>query len=536
MSAGSRADRPRRSTWPWLRWARRATQLVALALFVYLLFVLFAAAQGRQAASAGNYFLRFDPLAGFVAMLASRLWLPGLALAVVTVVVTLVLGRVWCGWICPLGTIVGGVRFKAARRQASRLPPRLRLVKYALLVAIVAMAAGGVMTLMILDPIGLLTRTATTVFVPGLDYVVTSVESAMLRVGALQGTVNALEAHLRGPVLPVVQPHFSQAVLLGLLFAFVLALNVFAERFWCRYLCPLGALLGLLAKVSLLRPLVGASCDSCGRCAGACRLGAIETTGAAGERTTQVVSSECTVCLDCLVACPGEPGMGLALSLRPGPWQPYDPGRRDFLVAALAGIGSVALLGTGVWNVRRDSRLVRPPGVTDEERFLDRCLRCGECLKVCPTSGLQPSLGEAGLTGLWTPVLKPRLGYCLYDCRACGPACPSGAIPSLALAVKQKQVIGSAVIDRDRCLPWARNVPCAVCQEVCPLPHKAITLTDPTMVADGQGGTNRLTRPVVHTERCIGCGTCEYQCPLEGAAAIRIERPSGRLPGGVAAG
>ena len=216
-------------------------------------------------------------------------------------------------------------QFKGARRQASRLPPRLRLLKYALLGAIVTMAAWGVMTLMVLDPIGLLTRTATTVFIPGLDYVVTSLESAMLRVGALQGAVNALESHLRGPVLPVVQPHYSQAVLLGLLFAGLLAFNVLAERFWCRYLCPLGALLGLLAKVALLRPLVGASCDSCGRCAGACRLGAIETTGAAGERTTQVVSSECTDCLDCLVACPGELGMSLGLSLRPGPWQAYDP-------------------------------------------------------------------------------------------------------------------------------------------------------------------------------------------------------------------
>jgi MauM/NapG family ferredoxin protein len=533
VSAGPRADRPRHSAWPALRWARRVTQGVALALFTYL---LFAAVQSRHAAPGGNVFLRFDPLASFVTMLSSRTWLPGLALAVVTLIVTLVAGRVWCGWICPLGTIVGTVRFKGARRQASRLPPRLRLTKYVLLVALVAMAACGVMTLMVLDPIGLLTRTATTAFIPGLDYIVTGLESAMQRVGALQGIVNALEAHLRGPVLPVVQPHYAQAVFLGLLLALLLAANALADRFWCRHLCPLGALLGLLSKVSLLRPVVGASCDSCGRCAGACRLGAIASAGAGDERSTQVVSSECTVCLDCLVACPGEPGMSFALGLRPGPWQAYDPGRRDFLVAAAAGLGGVALLGAGVWNLRRDPRLIRPPGVTDEGNFLARCLRCGECLKVCPTSGLQPSLGQAGLTGLWTPVLTPRLGYCLYDCRACGPACPSGAIPSLALAVKQKQVIGTATIDRNRCLPWARGVPCSVCQEVCPLPHKAVTLTDGVMIKNGQGGTNWMTRPVVLAERCIGCGTCEYQCPLEGVAAIRVERPSGIAPGAVAAG
>ena len=533
MSATAKPDPRRRSAWPWLRWARRATQGVALALFVYL---LFAAVQNRRAAPAGGLFFRFDPLAAFVTMLSSRLWLSGLSLALVTIVVTLLLGRVFCGWICPLGTILGAVRFRGARRQAGRLPSRLRLAKYALLVVLAVMAAFGVATLIVFDPIALLTRTAATTFIPGLDYVVTGVESAMMRVGALQGTVNSLETHLRGPMLPVVQPHYSQAVLLGLLFVCLLAFNALAERFWCRYLCPLGALLGLLAKVSLLRPLVGASCDSCGRCTSACRLGAIETVGAREERSTELVASECTVCLDCLVACPREQGMSFGLSRRPDRWQAYDPGRRDFLVAAAAGVGAVALLGTGVWNQRRDPRLVRPPGVTDEGRFLDRCLRCSECLKVCPTSGLQPSLGEAGLTGLWTPLLKARLGYCLYDCQACGAACPSGAIPNLSLPLKQKQVIGTAVIDRNRCLPWGRDVPCAVCQEVCPLPTKAISLTDGKMVANGQGGTNWMTRPIVHAERCIGCGTCEYQCPLEGTAAIRIERPSGMAPGAVGAG
>ncbi len=145
------------------------------------------------------------------------------------------------------------------------------------------MAACGVATLVVFDPIGLLTRTATTVFIPGLDYVVTGIESAMLRVGALQGTVDLLEAHLRGPVLPVVQPHYSQAALARPAVCLPARLNALADRFWCRYLCPLGALLGLLAKVSLLRPVVGASCDSCGRCASVCRLGAIETEGTPGR-------------------------------------------------------------------------------------------------------------------------------------------------------------------------------------------------------------------------------------------------------------
>jgi MauM/NapG family ferredoxin protein len=521
---------PRGSVWPRLRWARRATQVAAFALFVYL---LLGVAQNHAARPTNDLFVRFDPLAAFVTMLSSRAWLPGLSLALATVVVTLAVGRVWCGWLCPLGTVVGALRFRAARRRSLRLPARLRLTKYAVLAVLVVMAAFGSATLLVLDPIGLLVRTAATVFIPGLDYAVTRVESAMMHVGALQGSVNLVEDHLRGSLLPVAQPHYSGVVLLGLLFAGLVALNALGDRFWCRYLCPLGALLGLLAKVAVLRPVVSASCGSCGRCETVCRLGAIESAGSHDEPAAEIVPSECTVCLDCLVACPGEQGVNFAPSLKPAPWRAYDPGRRDFLVAAAAGIGGVALLGTGVWTQHSDLRLIRPPGVTDEEAFLGRCLRCGECLKVCPTSGLQPSLGEAGLSGLWTPVLKPRLGYCAYDCHACGQACPSGAIPSLSLADKQRQAIGVAVIDRDRCLPWARTVPCGVCQEVCPLPAKAITLTAGATVASGQGGTERIARPVVEAPRCIGCGACENHCPLQGVAAIRVERPTAAAAGAV---
>ena len=171
----------RRSVWPLLRWARRATQVVVFALFIYL---LFAAVQTHKAAPARNYFLRFDPLAGFVTMLSGRLWLAGLALAVVTVIVTLLLGRVWCGWICPLGTMLGAGGSRGAAAGAP-LPPRLRAVKYVLLVVIVAMAALGSMTLMVLDPLSLLTRTTTTCSSPASTSP-SPLETAMLHIGFLQ--------------------------------------------------------------------------------------------------------------------------------------------------------------------------------------------------------------------------------------------------------------------------------------------------------------------------------------------------------------
>jgi len=529
--------------WKAARWARRAVQIAALILFVYL---LFAALQRRAAFPFADLFFRFDPLAAFSTMLAAREWLPHLALALVTVGAALVLGRIWCGWICPLGTLLGWFRFRAARRLAPRVPPRLRSVKYVLLGVIVVMAALGSMTLLILDPIGLLTRTFTTSLIPGFDYVVGAVETALVGWGPGDGVVNWVEAHFRGTVLPVEQPHYAQGVAILLVFLAVVLLNVFAEQFWCRYLCPLGALLGLVAKAQVLRPLVGAGCNGCNACVRACRVDAIERTdagaGGGGEAAVaraRVVTSECTMCLDCLVACPEHEAMSFGPTLKPGPWATYDPGRRQFLTAAAIGVGTVALLGTSVARAIKSPGLIRPPGAQDEGAFLARCLRCSECMRVCPTSGLQPSLGQGGLEAIWTPVLASRLGYCDYSCTACGHVCPSGAIPKLDLERKRKQVIGVAVIDRDRCLPWAANTPCIVCQEMCPISNKAIVLSDQRLITRPDGTQDYLARPKVVAKRCIGCGICEYKCPLEGTSAI-VVLPSdpalaaGSVPGGSA--
>jgi formate hydrogenlyase subunit 6/NADH:ubiquinone oxidoreductase subunit I len=121
--------------------------------------------------------------------------------------------------------------------------------------------------------------------------------------------------------------------------------------------------------------------------------------------------------------------------------------------------------------------------------------------------------------------LVPRLGYCGFGCNACGQVCPTAAIPPLALDEKQKTVIGLASIDTDRCLPWAYDVPCIVCEEVCPVADKAILL-DEVEVLDRQGRALLLQRPRVILDLCIGCGICEYQCPMGGDAAIRIYSPT----------
>jgi ferredoxin len=150
-------------------------------------------------------------------------------------------------------------------------------------------------------------------------------------------------------------------------------------------------------------------------------------------------------------------------------------------------------------------------------------------MRVCPTQGLQPSLFEGGVQNVMTPRLVPRIGYCDYSCNACGEVCPTEAIPRLPLEEKQHTPIGLARLDRSRCLPWAHNIPCIVCEEACPVQHKAIWLyTAETYNAQAELIVIQL--PYVVKELCIGCGICEYQCPMGGDAAIRVHAPT--EPGG----
>jgi len=500
------------SVWARLRRIRQVVQVLTFGLYIYL---LFAALQRRAAFPLADLFLRLDPLNAAAAMLASRAWIPRLALALITLAMTLIVGRVWCGWICPLGTLLDWIRLPGANRRSSQVPQRWRSVKTVLLIIVLTMAVLGSLFLVHLDPLALLTRTMTTAVLPVLNRAVTSFEQTLYPIRFLRPFIDWMESVLRGPVLSVVQPVFAHNTLIGLFFLSIVALNALADRFWCRYLCPLGALLGLLSKVAVLRPIISQACNRCGHCVGACRVDAINA-----DAGYVIEPSECTVCLDCLAVCP-EGSISFHPVLKPSTSASYDPGRRGVLASVAASAVSVALLNTTPQTRQSHPQLIRPPGSNDEEGFLNHCLRCSQCMKVCPTSGLQPVLFEAGLEGVWTPRLVPRLGYCDYGCNACGQVCPSGAIPSLTLSEKRQAVLGEAIVDRNRCLPWAQGIPCIVCEEMCPIPEKAIRLEE-VRSRDDKGEIVTVQRPHVLQHLCIGCGICEYQCPMGGEAAIRV--------------
>jgi MauM/NapG family ferredoxin protein len=278
---------------------------------------------------------------------------------------------------------------------------------------------------------------------------------------------------------------------------------------------PLGAFLGLLSGYSLLGRSVSEGCTSCGACARVCQGDAVPDIKG-GWRDT-----ECYYCMNCDDVCPRNAvhfGFG-----RTREAAAMDLGRRRVVASVLTGVVSVPLLRSSplARGGYPNPVLIRPPGSLEEKEFLKRCVKCGECMKVCITNGLQPALFEAGLEGIWSPVLVSRMGYCEYRCTLCGQVCPTGAIPNLALKEKKAAVIGLAVVDKNHCLPYAKKLNCIVCEEHCPIPEKAIRFEE-VEETDYTGKKLVLKKPYIVEKLCTGCGICEYVCPVEEKAAVEV--------------
>jgi polyferredoxin len=449
-----------------------------------------------------------------VGILASRVFIVSMMLGVFTIVLTIIAGRAWCGWLCPLGTILDWTKIFSIKSSKIKIQPYWLMTKYVLLLIIVFTAIFGSLYLIIFDPITILSRTVTSVIIPGLSSLITSVEMSLYQIESFQPSIEQFDYMIRSRLLTE-QPFFLPNLMIAFFFGMVLTLNLIRTRFWCRYLCPLGALLGIISKTSLFKHRLNqATCISCNQCAKNCPNAAIDA-----KNNFFINTSECISCLDCVEICPTK-SITFQHKNKANLKLNYNPNRRQLIKSISAGFfGAIILFVMPIFQVK-NYFFIRPPG-TDEQALSSKCIRCGECARVCPTGVIQPSSSIECLEVFWTPILMTRLGYCDYSCTLCGEVCPTGAITKLSLERKQKTVIGIAHINEKRCIPWAQGTECIVCEEMCPIPEKAIKLEKET-VMNSSSEISDILLPRVIPDLCIGCGICEYKCPVEGESAIPI--------------
>ncbi len=521
---------------------RRISQIFFLLLFLGLL--AFTSLRGVPGATSDIHlpapvrlFFEWDPLVALANALATHALYRGLLWSLIILLPTIFLGRFFCGWICPMGTLqhfVGNLPSESKRgkqRIESNRYKRWQTVKYVVLIAGLVAACFGSMAIGWLDPFSLLVRSIGLALLPAFNFAMRALLAPLESspIAAIKSAGGLIHAVLGALVLDFRQAHFAQSLVLGMLFVLILAASLRVTRLWCRSLCPLGALLGAVSRWSVLGlEKDHDSCDRCNRCLLHCQGGDDPIGGAPWRK------AECLMCMNCVGSCPHS-SLGFHFFRPAGKGKEVaspDLGRRRTLTGLAVGAVAVPLMraNTGMGKSRNE-RLLRPPGALDEPDFLSRCIRCGECMKVCPNNSLHPTLGEAGIEGLWTPTLVPRIGYCEPSCVLCSEVCPTGAIWQITPREKgwvvgvgqqsQPVRLGTAFYDRGRCLPWAMATDCIVCEEWCPVSPKAIYVQE-AQVIDSAGNTKTLKQPRVDPSRCVGCGACEYACPLQEHPAVYV--------------
>ncbi len=589
---------------------RRAYEVLFLGLFLFFLFITdLRYLKGWPV----SLFLEATPLVALATALTTHTIYRNLVWGLVVIAITMMLGRVWCNWMCPFGIMHHFFGWIGNRRNTKQMIEvnryrKIYAIKYYILAAMIAMAGLWIIPAALASPrlilkaykehpesqggfrfgeavVGLFLIAAIAyglirlydlasrwlklgvinersrkiatgilgialfggLLAAGPGQVFDAVgsgfaqaaeqnkgnDTSTLQIGLLDPIALTVRS-MTTSVLPTVhmategvytEPReYWQAWVVGLIFFGFLIANWYIPRFFCRVVCPLGALLGVFSRFALWRidrdPVRCTDCDLC-----------LKSCEGASDPHTDLRKSECFVCLNCIEDCPHD-----ALQFRFLPRKASEVtlpavGRRQMLLAGAFGLLFFPMTRKS-GGVRKNwsKATIRPPGSVEEDEFLRRCIKCDQCIRVCPTNVLQPAVFESGLEGLWTPIMISKMGWCELNCTLCSQVCPTGAIREISIAEKlgvgpfeSKGPIktGTAFYNQGRCLPWAMDTECVVCEEVCPVSPKAI-FTRNVEIVDRWGATLHLKRPFIDAEKCIGCGICEHECPVKDDPAVYV--------------
>jgi len=489
-----------------LKAARIAVQISA---FVFAVISLFILSFPVRFISTKEFFLT-SPSLLLYAQIAAVYFAKGMIVLALFVILALLFGRVFCGWLCPFGAVMDFFAFIVSpfKKRSESPPAKGLLSKYILLAFFGVSAILGFQFVWFFEPVTVFSRFFHLAFFPFVNAVTDKgFQYAIMNYNVGEN----LYYLIRDNLFSARQISFNYSLVFLVMFIVPVLMVLYKRRFWCRYICPLGASLGILS-IRPAFPLKLAKCKiRCGKCENMCRANAIRRDGT-------YIPSECVMCMDCAALECRRPETAGVPAVEPASAEPAaepkDKGitRKQFLFWGSGVLAAIYMIGRKAYASSRKTAasLIRPPGAMPEREFKQACVRCGNCMKVCVTNGLQPSMTESGIDGIWTPKMDNLIGYCEYNCNACGQVCPTQAIKSLPMEKKTEFRMGLAEVHQDRCIPWKDGISCIVCQEHCPIPDKAIKLE--SRVIKG----NTVDIPVVDIELCIGCGICENKCPVEG--------------------
>ena len=477
---------------------------------------------------------------------------------IVVLIFTLLFGRVYCSYICPLGIFQDVINWCAVKvRNTGKkkfrfrfVPPKTRL-RYSLLVIVcLSLFTGSLFLLNLLEPYSNFGRFVSSFFRP--LYIICN--NLLVRVFESFGSyvlypVTIAKTDPLALIVPVI------------MFGLVGWLSVWKGRLFCNTVCPVGTLLGLVSKISLFKiRFEGSACNRCGQCMFVCKSQCINV------KNREVDFSRCVGCGNCIKICdknaihyaPARKSASAHKQLFgflwrkpkvfcPAPVEKHtDASKRNFilhsalLVATLTsfklfaqplvrysqnrrirrrirrhktGMDALHVAGHGKGRVELvASHAVTPPGSQNIRHFTGACTACHLCVSACPTKVLQPSLLEYGFFGMMQPHMDYDVNFCNYECRRCSEICPTGAILPLTAETKRTTQIGVVRFEKRNCVVYIDETSCGSCSEHCPtkavrmVPYKGL-----------------LTIPETTPEICIGCGACEYACPSTPYKAIVVD-------------
>ena len=454
---------------------------------------------------------------------------------IVVLVLTLLFGRVYCSYICPLGIfqdVISWVSKKSRSYGKKKFhfrfsPPKIWL-RYAILVIVcLSLLTDSIFLVNLLDPYSNFGRFVSDLFRP----VYMASNNLLVKIFEAAGSYA-----LYPVTVAKTNPYalFVPAIMLALVTWF----SVRKGRLFCNVVCPVGTLLGLISKASLFKVRFDAEkCNQCGKCMFSCKSQCIDI------KNREIDFSRCVGCGNCMTSCDKDAiRYSLAPARKPKMREQTDVSKRHFVagsalfIAALSGVSVKAIAqnrkrsrkrgenggddgekgrgkGKGTGNVEVvAAHAVTPPGSHSREHFTGSCTACHLCVSACPTGVLKPSLFEYGFFGMMQPFMDYNANFCNHECVRCTEVCPNGAILPLTVEEKLTTQIGVVRFEKHNCIVFTDETSCGSCSEHCP--------TQAVKMVPYKG---ELTIPEVDEDICVGCGACEYACPVTPYKAIVID-------------